>query len=119
MGSAAIAFSGGVDSSLLLKVCRETLPDRILAVTARSATTPAHELTEAASLARELGLQHLVIDSDELTLPEFHRNPGRCYTCKKRRFTALTDLAREHDLAFLADGSIWTTSRITGRGGRP
>ena len=55
LGSAVIAFSGGVDSSLLLKVSQETLPGRILAVTARSATTPAHELAEAASLARRVG----------------------------------------------------------------
>jgi uncharacterized protein len=104
--SAVIAFSGGVDSSLLLKVSRETLPDRILAVTARSATTPAHELAEAVGLARELGVRHLVIDTDELSLPEFADNPpDRCYICKKRRFTALTALAREHGLACLADGS--------------
>ena len=106
LGSAVIAFSGGVDSSLLLKVSQETLPGRILAVTARSATMPSHELAEAAGLARELGVRHLVIDSDELTLPEFVKNPpDRCYICKKRRFTALTALAREQDLAFLADGS--------------
>jgi uncharacterized protein len=106
LGSAVIAFSGGVDSSLLLKVSQETLPGRILAVTAKSATTPAHELAEAASLARELGILHLVVDSDELTLPEFYNNPpDRCYICKKRRFAALTALGREHDMAFLADGS--------------
>ena len=106
LGSAVIAFSGGVDSSLLLKVSQETLPGRILAVTARSATIPAHELAEATSLAEELGVRHLIIDSDEMTLTEFTNNPPeRCYICKKRRFTALTALAREQGLACVADGS--------------
>jgi uncharacterized protein len=106
LGSAVIAFSGGVDSSLLLKVSQDTLPGRILAVTANSATTPAHELAEAIGLARELGVPHLVIDSDELMLPEFYNNPpDKCYICKKRRFTALTALAHEHNMACLADGS--------------
>ncbi len=106
LGSALIAFSGGVDSSLLLKVSQETLPGRILAVTAKSPTTPSHEIAEATALAREFGVRHLVIDSDELTLPEFQNNlPDRCYICKKRRFTALMALARGHGMAFLADGS--------------
>ena len=100
-----IAFSGGVDSTLLLKVARDTLGEQVLAVTAVSETTPRHEQMDAQRLARELKAAHLMVDTHEMQIPEFVRNPeNKCYTCKKYRFGKLIDLAEKQDYRFVLDG---------------
>ena len=105
-GSAAVAFSGGVDSTLLARVCRETIGDRVLLVTATSSTYPVSELDEAKHLAALLQLPQRVIVSEELDISGFAENtPLRCYYCKKTLFSRIIALAREEGFAAVFDGS--------------
>jgi uncharacterized protein len=100
-----VAFSGGVDSTLLLKVAKDVLGDNALAATAVSETSPRHERRDAVRLARQIGVQHLLVESHELEMPEFIQNPvDKCYVCKKHRFSALKALADQHGCNFVLDG---------------
>jgi pyridinium-3,5-biscarboxylic acid mononucleotide sulfurtransferase len=104
--SAVVAFSGGVDSSLLLTVAVEVLGARVLAVTATSETYPERELIEARSLARQLAVRHREVVSEELDIPEFKHNPrNRCYYCKKELFGKLRAIAAEEGLSHVLDGT--------------
>jgi uncharacterized protein len=106
MESALVALSGGVDSSLVLRVAVEVLRERVAAVTAISATLAAAELEEAKKITRLLKVRHFIIEADELKSAEFVKNPPeRCYFCKKLRFTAFKKLAREHGFKYVVDGS--------------
>lgn len=87
-GSVAVAFSGGVDSSLLLYAAREALGDNVLAVTVRTPSYPGHEARDAAQLLRELKIPHFEIGVDQLAVPGFAENgPERCYYCKPVSYT--------------------------------
>jgi uncharacterized protein len=101
-----IAFSGGVDSTLLLKVAVDALGDNALAATAISETTSRHERRDAVRLAEQMGVTHLLVESQELEMPEFINNPAdKCYICKKHRFSAMKALADKHGCFYVLDGS--------------
>lgn len=102
-----VAFSGGVDSTLLARAALDCLPrERVLAVTAHSPFRPSFELEAAKRLAAEMSLPHLAIETAELALPAVAGNaPDRCYHCKKALFTRLFQLANERGLPWVADGT--------------
>jgi uncharacterized protein len=104
--SVVVAFSGGVDSTLVAKVCYDALKDNAMAVTARSETYPDFEFKEAQKLAKEIGIRHLVIDTSELAIEGFANNPPeRCYFCKTELFGKLKDIAKEQGFLNVADGA--------------
>jgi uncharacterized protein len=106
MESVLVAYSGGVDSTFLLKVALDVLGERVLAVTARSAIHPADDLAAAEETAHRLGARHLFIESHQLANPDFARNPPeRCYLCKRELLFSLQRLAQEHGLNQVVEGS--------------
>lgn len=105
MESVLLAYSGGTDSTFLLKVARQVLKDKVVAVTAASETYPAGEVRAARKNAREIGVKYLQIHTDELSNRNFAANsPKRCYYCKKELFAKLIKLSRRYHLKHVACG---------------
>lgn len=105
MGSALVAYSGGADSTFLLKVTLDVLGERVLAATAKAPIFPASELVAAEEMAHRLGAGHVFVETGVLDDPRFSSNPpDRCYICKQALFSRLRGLAGERGLE-VADGS--------------
>ena len=106
LGSVAVAFSSGVDSTFLLKVAHDVLGDKAIAVTAASCSFPERELNEAKKFCAENGIQHIVCESEELDIDGFRQNPkNRCYLCKHELFEKVWNIAKENGLNAVAEGS--------------
>ena len=106
LGSVAVAFSSGVDSTFLLKTAHDVLGEQVLAVTASSCSFPQRELEEAKTFCRENGIRHIICQSEELNIEGFRQNPvNRCYLCKHELFEKIWEIAKENHLATVAEGS--------------
>jgi pyridinium-3,5-biscarboxylic acid mononucleotide sulfurtransferase len=107
-GSCAVAFSGGLDSTVLAKAAQLALGERAVAVTGASESLAVGELDQCRELARLIGIRHEVIQTEELANPEYRKNEAdRCYHCKTELFTSLEAIARQTKMAVVADGSNW------------
>ncbi len=105
-GRIAVAFSGGVDSTFLLKAAHDALGDGAIAVTARSCSFPKRELREAQAFCKAEGVRQLVIESEEMEIAGFRHNPkNRCYLCKRALFEKMTAAAAELGITVIAEGS--------------
>jgi uncharacterized protein len=107
-GSCAVAFSGGLDSTVLAKAAQLALGDRVVAVTGVSASLAAGEIEACRELAALIGIRHEVIATEELSNPDYQKNaPDRCYHCKTELFFQVEKIAEQMDVAVVADGSNW------------
>jgi len=106
LGSVAIAYSGGVDSTFLLKVAADVLGDKVIAITAKSSTYPEREFKEAVKYIKDIGAKHIVIISEELEIEGFAKNPvNRCYFCKKELFSKIRKVADDNNIKEVLDGA--------------
>lgn len=106
LGSVAVAFSSGVDSTFLLKAATEALGDRVIAVTASSCSFPERELKEAKEFCQQNHIAHVICQSEELDIEGFRQNPvNRCYLCKHELFEKIWKIAREKGIQAVVEGS--------------
>ena len=106
LGSVAVAFSSGVDSSFLLYVAHDVLGEKAMAITASSCSFPERELKEATAFCETHGIKQVICHSEELAIEGFRQNPkNRCYLCKHELFEKIWAIAKEHGMNAVAEGS--------------
>lgn len=106
-GPMIVGFSGGADSTLLVRVAEGVFPGRVVAVTAVSPSIPASEVEDATALAREIGVRHLLIDSQEMSIEGYAENsPRRCYFCKSELFRILKQQSERLGIPVMAYGAV-------------
>ncbi len=106
LNSAVIAYSGGVDSTFLIKVAHDVLDGRAVAITAVSPTYPDSETEDAIKFAKGIGIKHIIIQSNEMENPNFVSNPtDRCYYCKKELFSICLEYAKKEGISVILDGT--------------
>lgn len=106
LGSVAVAFSSGVDSTFLLRTAKDVLGERVIAVTASSCSFPKRELEEARLFCEQNNIRHVVCESEELDIEGFRQNPkNRCYLCKHELFEKIWQIARDNGMNAVAEGS--------------
>lgn len=102
----AVAFSGGVDSTLLAKAAYEAYGDKAIAITIHSNMHASLEIESSKELAKSIGIKHIIHEVDAFTIPNFVENgPLRCYHCKMAIFNTIKSIAKEHGMMVLADGT--------------
>lgn len=106
LGSLAVGYSGGVDSSFLLAVAHDVLDDRTIAVTAVDPSIPQRELDEAERFCKDRGIRQILCDVDPLRIEEYRKNgPDRCYHCKRMIFSEIKKTAKDNGIDYVAEGS--------------